>query len=109
MTKNRRKSSAQRGYGYRWQRARALYLRSHPLCVECKRQGRVGQAQVVDHRRPHRGDDALFWDQTNWQSLCKHHHDADKQRKERSGTVIGCDQSGMPTDPNHPWRTGRGG
>ena len=32
-------------------------------------------ATIVDHIVPHKGDLALFYDQTNWQSLCKRHHD----------------------------------
>lgn len=27
-------------------------------------------ARVVDHITPHRGDVALFWDESNWQALC---------------------------------------
>jgi 5-methylcytosine-specific restriction protein A len=30
---------------------------------------------VVDHIIPHRGDQYLFWDQENWQALCKDCHD----------------------------------
>lgn len=37
--------------------------------------------QPGDRIRPHRGDPVLFWDQTNWQPLCKHHHDV-KTRNE---------------------------
>jgi 5-methylcytosine-specific restriction protein A len=66
----RRGSSAQRGYGAAWRRARAAHLAEHPLCVECERQGSSVPATVVDHIAPHRGDMALFWDSTNWQSLC---------------------------------------
>ncbi len=80
------KTAAQKGYGYRWQKARASYLASHPLCVMCQRQGQVVIATVVDHKTPHRGDTKLFWDQDNWQPLCKRHHDSDKQRLEKSGT-----------------------
>jgi hypothetical protein len=25
----------------------------------------------------------LFWDESNWQSLCKTHHDGEKQRQEQ--------------------------
>jgi 5-methylcytosine-specific restriction protein A len=32
-------------------------------------------ATVVDHIVPHRGNQKLFWDRKNWQSLCKTHHD----------------------------------
>lgn len=99
-----RLSSTKRGYGYAWQKARAGYLRSHPLCVYCLRdpayaaiRGMVPStailrcaelglaspvASVVDHIEPHRGDQALFWDKANWQSLCSTHHSADKQREE---------------------------
>lgn len=72
-------SSAERGYGYRWQQARAAYLAEHPLCVMCSKAGRVTIATVVDHITPHQGNQELFWDsESNWQSLCKPHHDNDK-------------------------------
>lgn len=28
------------------------------------------QAEVVDHKIPHKGDMKLFWDESNWQPLC---------------------------------------
>ncbi len=46
---------------------------------------RVVLATVVDHKIPHKGDETLFWDRKNWQSLCKPHHDGTKQAMERSG------------------------
>ena len=58
---------------------------AHPLCVMCQADGRVEPATVVDHIKPHRGDSAMFWDRSNWQSLCKRHHDSDKQMLEKSG------------------------
>ena len=67
--------AARRGYGSRWQKASKVYLRSHPLCVECMKLGRYTKATVVDHIVPHRGDQKLFWDQSNWQALCKTCHD----------------------------------
>ena len=54
----------------KWVRERGAFLRAHPLCEECRRQGRIRAASQVDHIRPHRGDAGLFWDQGNWQSLC---------------------------------------
>ncbi|MRW85402.1 HNH endonuclease [Pseudoduganella sp. FT26W] len=83
-----KESSTQRGYGYKWQQARAGYLRSHPLCVYCERQGRTTEATVVDHRIPHRGDQALFWDKANWQALCKPCHDGQKQREEARAALL---------------------
>lgn len=70
-----RGTAAQRGYGSRWQKARATYLHKNPLCVECLKEKRVTLATVVDHIIPHRGDQAKFWDsEHNWQSLCARHH-----------------------------------
>lgn len=69
------RSAARRGYGKRWQAALKAYLRAHPLCRTCYQKGRYVKAEVVDHIVPHRGDPALFWDQSNWQPLCKRCHD----------------------------------
>lgn len=65
-----RGTAHERGYDARWRAAREVYLAAHPLCVECKKQGRLTPARVVDHIVPHRGDQQLFWDESNWQSLC---------------------------------------
>lgn len=98
-----RKSSALRGYGSRWQKARETYLKDHPLCVACLRIRRVEPAVVVDHIKPHKGDQALFWDSGNWQALCKRCHDSYKQRIERSGRDPGCGIDGHPVDATHHW------
>lgn len=99
-----RVSSARRGYGRDWQKARAQFLKDHPLCRDHFKRGELKPATVVDHVVPHRGDVARFWDRSNWQSLCSHCHDSHKQRLERSGRVAGCDENGVPLDPAHPWR-----
>ena len=70
-----RESATVRGYDIRWQAARRLFLRAHPLCVECLKHGILRPATVVDHIVPHRGDANLFWDEDNWQPLCKRCHD----------------------------------
>lgn len=67
-------TTAQRGYGGKWQRARLGYLAKHPLCRMCEAKGRVTAANVVDHIVDHRGDHKLFWDTSNWQPLCKPCH-----------------------------------
>ena len=79
------KTSTQRGYGYRWQKERKAFLEANPLCTYCAEQDRVTPATVVDHKTPHRGGEQLFWDKTNWQSLCKDCHDGRKQREEAAG------------------------
>jgi 5-methylcytosine-specific restriction protein A len=89
-------------YNYRWKRLRLLHLQRHPLCVMCAQQGKVVPAVVVDHVKPHGGDAVLFWDENNWQSLCKPHHDASKQSEERRGFSLEVDATGWPADRNHP-------
>ena len=79
-------TSSQRGYGYRWQKARERFLRANPLCVYCARVGRTTAASVVDHITPHRGDQTLFWDEDNWQSLCSPCHSSVKQAEEAAGS-----------------------
>lgn len=69
-----KRSAGSRGYGAAWNKARKCYLETHPLCVECLKQGRYIKATDIDHIKPHRGDSVLFWDQNNWQSLCYRHH-----------------------------------
>jgi 5-methylcytosine-specific restriction enzyme A len=80
-----RPSAARRGYGPRWRRARAAYLARHPLCVPCREAGRLVAATVVDYVVPHRDDEMLFWDERNWQGLCKPCHDAKTAREGRWG------------------------
>ena len=75
--------AASRGYGSAWQKARKQYLEVHPLCVECIKEGRYVKATVVDHIVPHRGDPKLFWDQRNWQALCKRCHDRKTMTRDR--------------------------
>lgn len=79
-----RENSNQRGYTYRWRQARERFLQKHPLCRHCENEGYLEPANVVDHITPHKGDQSLFWDQDNWQSLCKRHHDQ-KTVKEDGG------------------------
>jgi 5-methylcytosine-specific restriction protein A len=80
-----RPSAARRGYGPRWRRARAAYLRRHPLCVSCAAAGRLEPATVVDHVVPHRGDPGLFWNPGNWAALCKRCHNRKTAREGRWG------------------------
>lgn len=70
----KRQSSTQRGYGYKWQKARAAYLKEYPLCVKCNATADISVATEIDHIEPHRGNQSLFWDSSNWQALCKPCH-----------------------------------
>lgn len=44
---------------------------------------------VVDHIIPHRGNLALFWDETNLQAVSKEWHDSEKQRREKAAAAAG--------------------
>lgn len=86
----------------RWRRARVRFLEENPLCEMCKPM--LTPSVIVDHRIPHRGDQALFWDESNWQALCKDCHDGPKQGEERLGYSRQIDPaSGFPIDPRHPF------
>ncbi|WP_026524740.1 HNH endonuclease signature motif containing protein [Butyrivibrio sp. MB2005] len=83
-----RKSAAERGYGSKWQKARKRFLDKPEnfFCLECKKEGVYTRATVVDHITPHRGDPRLFWDESNWQPLCKMHHDHKTFTEDRNPT-----------------------
>lgn len=66
----RRDSANTRGYNKRWQKASKQYLALNPLCVYCGKRGIVTAATCVDHIIPHKGDNRLFWDQSNWAASC---------------------------------------
>lgn len=79
-----RDSPTKRGYSYRWSKVREAFLREHPLCVECLKQGRITPATDVDHIVPHRGDPELMWNPDNYQALCHSCH-AKKTAREDGG------------------------
>jgi 5-methylcytosine-specific restriction protein A len=93
-----RPSARERGYSGAWERARKGYLASHPYCVMHAKMGMRVEATVVDHVQPHRGDKALFWDKSNWQPLCKAHHDSTKQMQENGRIVRLIGPDGWPID-----------
>lgn len=68
----------------RWIKARISWLAKHPLCAEHEKRGEVVAATEVDHIVPHRGCTRLFWDSSNWQSLCKSCHST-KTARENGG------------------------
>lgn len=100
-----RKSSRERGYSAAWDKASKQWRTLNPLCAECDRQGQLKPAEVVDHIRPHKGDQEWFWCQDNWESTCKRCHDA-KTRMEANLTnytrtvVTGPPGSGKTTYVN---------
>ena len=76
-----RKTDWHKLYNSRWRKVRIQYLRQNPLCVMCKKDGVLKAATEVDHIEPHKGDAQKFWNQDNWQGLCKQCHSAKSQRE----------------------------
>lgn len=105
MSKEWRGSAASRGYNARWRKARITFLGDNPLCAYCLKAGRPKPATLVDHIVPHKGDMALFWDTSNWQSLCAPCHNSLKQAEEHGNEKLtpGSDAKGLPLDARHPW------
>ena len=80
---NDRLSAKDRGYDSRWRKARLRFLKENIFCVRCKNEGKLVRATVVDHIIPHRGNKELFWDESNWQALCKRCHDMKTMTRDR--------------------------
>ena len=51
-------------------------------CARCGLVTAEKRALVADHKVPHRGDAALFWDEANLQCLCAECHAGAKQAEE---------------------------
>ena len=69
----------------RWRRLRLEVFRRDMFTCQMAACGRVEcdtSQLVADHKRPHRGDIALFWSSENIQTLCKPCHDGVKQAEE---------------------------
>lgn len=73
----------------RWRKLRQKILVRD--AYTCQRTGAVcigkhpdPNSPVVDHIHPHRGDEALFWDEANLQTVSKAYHDSEKQKQERA-------------------------
>jgi 5-methylcytosine-specific restriction enzyme A len=68
-----------------WRRLRwSVLVRDRFTCQMCGRLEADTSKLVGDHKVPHRGDRALFFDAANVQCLCKACHDSTKQRQERA-------------------------
>jgi 5-methylcytosine-specific restriction enzyme A len=65
----------ERGYSNEWVAASKAFLARNPLCRRCLDRNFVRGASVTDHIVPHKNIAKLFWDENNWQPLCKRCHD----------------------------------
>ena len=70
-----------------WQRLRYRCLERDLFTCQCGcgRMEYDTSKLVADHKTPHRGNPALFWDIYNLQCMTKRCHDSGKQSMEKSG------------------------
>lgn len=50
--RTKRDPAAKKKYNAAWDRIRAAFLNAHPLCEECRREGRLTPAALVHHVKP---------------------------------------------------------
>ncbi len=53
----------------RWIKGRDKFLYGNPTCVRCG-----GKSQIVDHKMLHSGNEDIFWNEDNWQAMCRSCH-----------------------------------
>jgi len=82
-------------------RARCL-KRDEYRCALCLRT-EASHRLVAHHRVPHRGNEELFFDLNNLQTLCQPCHDSITTSRERRGYSLELDENGLPTDERHPF------
>lgn len=91
-SRNRDRSQSWRGWykTARWQKLRRKILKRDGYTCQQTGVALIGKypeenSPVVDHRKPHRGDWLLFWDEDNLEAVSKEYHDKEKQSLERRG------------------------
>ena len=67
-----RDPASNKRYGRAWKRIRDRYIKAHPLCEECEKQGRLTPAEEVHHIRPLSKGGGN--EKSNLMALCKSCH-----------------------------------
>ena len=99
----------------RWQRLRKVKLSASPLCEDCQPIGRLVKASHVDHVHAISDGGPPFPGLHGLRALCQPCHSAKTARGPEAGAVRsskprrGCDASGNPLDPEHPWKSLKAG
>jgi len=94
-------------YSREWRSLRAAFLRANPLCSI---PGCRTEANRVDHVLARRKGGASL-DPANLAAYCEVHHNQKTARFDQAGRAasadplraFGCDASGRPLSPDHPW------
>lgn len=93
-----------------WRKLRKAHLSIEPMCRACAGMGRHTPAKHVDHIVPVSAGGRPFPDHDGLASLCVPCHSAKTARGIEAGAARtdrprkGCDASGRPLDPAHPWK-----
>ena len=81
-----RPTSAQKGYGSKWQTYRKWYLGNHPYCINANNPDMPNCdviATEIDHIIPSKGpDDPNHWDPNNHRPMCKRCHSSKTAKKD---------------------------
>ena len=76
-----------------WKKQRVIQLSKKPLCASCLLEGRVVQAENIDHVFPHRQDNNKFRNNL-FQSLCAPCHSL-KTQEENQGNYLYYSPNGI--------------
>lgn len=80
----RSKPSSALYHTWRWTQLSRVFRAEHPLCEECKRQGRLRPSTCVDHIEPWPiCGEKRFFDRANLQALCEECNNTKGQRDKK--------------------------
>lgn len=90
--------------GKAWRVLRKSVLAGEPCCRHCVARGLTVTATDVDHW----DNDSSNNDPLNLVPLCHECHSRKTARDMGHRVCMGCDVSGLPLDPSHPWNKAAG-
>ena len=74
-----RKYKPSKRYGHKWEKIRDRYIKAHPLCEMCYKEGHIVFADIVHHIKPIAEGGTS--DESNLMSVCFHHHELIHRRR----------------------------
>lgn len=90
-----------------WKALRKAKLQASPLCEPCEKRGQLVPANTVDHCVSIANGGPAFPTLAGLMSMCPSCHNAKTKAVDRPGgsgvAFPGCDASGLPVDPSHPF------
>jgi 5-methylcytosine-specific restriction protein A len=68
--------------GIRWLNLRAAFLRENPLCVDCRKAGRLTPAEHVHHVLERKARPDLAYEWSNLEAACPSCHNAKRKHRD---------------------------